>query len=284
MSEFNFDKLKGIDIPDSWVSGALEVPKTSQTPPIIKRFPKTLAFVATLVIVCSLSVTLFIFTQKDNIQPTSNTTTPTSQTEANTTQEPHNTESNEDPTNNSISSESSEPTLEPEETQVEKTESTQTQTEKPTSTQAQEETKKPTQIPSQKPTQKPSQKPTQKPTLPPNPTELPLAPDSPSEPAIEEPSEVINTYYISVMAEFPKSLVTDSGKIYCKVSDSSGRLLGNQNLYANEHLTELSFIPYACARYYPYRYNLITKSGYYTFCFYNSDGVSVFNTTVYLTY
>ncbi len=100
MSEFNFNKLKNHEIPDSWISGALNVPpEKEKTPLIFSKAPKMLAFAATFVVVCALSVTLFIFTQKGAVLPTSNETQNTIETAIETKTQ---TEETEDPAVNAV--------------------------------------------------------------------------------------------------------------------------------------------------------------------------------------
>lgn len=168
MSEFNFDKLKNHEIPDSWVSGALNVPPKDEKPPIVfAKFSKTLAFVATFAVVCALSVTLFIFTQKGDTllphTPTQSTVetalpthTPTDSTESNSSTN----ESETTPTN-------------PTEPQTDST------------TESSEDLEEETTVETSKPTQRPSDSsttPNSKPSKPSSPT---VAPDS----STEEPED-----------------------------------------------------------------------------------------------
>ncbi len=100
MSEFNFNKLKNHEIPDSWISGALNVPpEKEKTPFIFRKTPQMIAFAATFVVVCALSVTLFIFTQKGAVLPTSNETQNTIETAIETKTQ---TEETDDPAANEV--------------------------------------------------------------------------------------------------------------------------------------------------------------------------------------
>ena len=61
-------------------------------------------------------------------------------------------------------------------------------------------------------------------------------------------------------------------------------MLGDPDVFSDEHLTELTFYSYYIANYYPYRYSLICKSGNYTFVFYNSNGEVAREVTKYMKF
>ncbi len=269
MKKVNFNSLDNIEIPDSWADKAVLIlqhaPKKS--PLMFFRFSRALVAVTSLVLVCAVGLIVYFFTQSDSVTPMA------SQNNINMTdslQETTCTDTNQSVTNSEVSKSTSEYNVD---------ETIADNTSEPSEKSTESVTK-----PTQKPTQKPTSLPVTKPTdiIPTDsPSEPPLSPN-PSEAPSKAPSEDVDEFNIYVMAQFRKDLVLDDGKIYCRVYDSKGYLLGNKNLYVNSHLTELSFIPYGCAKYYPYRYNLITKSDRYTFIFYNRAGETVYTTTSYL--
>ena len=69
MSEFNFDNMKNVDIPDSWIEGALKVPKDTIHPTPFLKYSKIIAFAASIVLVCSISVALFFVTNDNPVVP-----------------------------------------------------------------------------------------------------------------------------------------------------------------------------------------------------------------------
>lgn len=270
MNDFNFDKMKEFVTPDEWAKKAKEIPVTTETktPFFVFRYARAFAVVMSLLFVVVLSVVFFAFKPEQNILPIATSTNTSEETALKT--------ENTDSTNNTKETEKESETdknliIEPEESKQETESNTSEKpTQKPTSaTEKIEPSEKPSE--SQPQTQKPTENPTQTPS-----TE-PIIP-VPSEP----PSEVINKYDTYIYASIYKHLVLEDEKIFCRVYDENGVLLGDPDLYSQEHLTELSFSTYYVARYYPYRHSLITKTGFYTFVFYNSEGAIAGEITRYL--
>lgn len=68
MRDKNFDSIKNFNVPENWVENALNIPQTEKKSPVaFIKFSRTLSAVASLVLVCALSVAVFFYTQKDDI-------------------------------------------------------------------------------------------------------------------------------------------------------------------------------------------------------------------------
>ncbi|MBR2715798.1 MAG: hypothetical protein IKB73_06320 [Ruminococcus sp.] len=64
MRDFNFDKIKNIEIPDTWVNGAVNVPKKPATTFIV--FKKVLPMVASFILVFTLSFVVYHMLKDDS--------------------------------------------------------------------------------------------------------------------------------------------------------------------------------------------------------------------------
>ena len=68
MRDKNFDSIKNFNVPENWVENALNIPQTEKKSPVaFIKISRTLSAVASLVLVCALSVAVFFYTQKDDI-------------------------------------------------------------------------------------------------------------------------------------------------------------------------------------------------------------------------
>ena len=94
MSEFNFDSMKNIDIPESWVDSALNVEKQPKSPIPFLKYSKIIAFAASIVLVCSLSVALFFITNSNEAVP------PVKNDETNFTSQVHQSSEKDESTEN----------------------------------------------------------------------------------------------------------------------------------------------------------------------------------------
>ena len=262
MKKVNFNNLENMQIPDLWADKALTIP-TNQAKTVtlfFARWSRVALAVMSITLVCVIGVLVFFFSQNENVAPKK----PHNQNE---TASMSNTNEATDPNMDSKSenlTETGEIVAQPQE----QTQVLTTPTEKQTQAQT-HPTEKETQ--SVNPTEKPTDPSVVVPTQPTT-TET-TQPTDPVEEPTQAPSDNVDKWNMFVSAQFPKKLVLSDMKIYCRVYDSSNVMLGNSNLYDNSHLTQLWFIPWAKAEYYPYRHNLITKADTYTFVFYNSDGV-----------
>ena len=80
--------------------------------------------------------------------------------------------------------------------------------------------------------------------------------------------------------------LAEDRKVYCKIySEDEGRFLGDPDLFSDEHLTEYEFIndTYCEYRYYPIHLGVLTKNGVYTSYFYNSSGEIFYTNSFFFT-
>lgn len=311
MSDKRFSSIENYEVPQVWIDNALSIPTSDRKKAIVWfDFRKTLATAATFVLVCTLSLLVFFFTKDGSIVQV-NPNVPTTVTE--TVEMTDNKNENKLPTDSAVNNgatqetEGSEQTAQttpsttaPTQTEVQKPsapEPTSPVPQQPTSAPEKvEPTQKPieTQPPTQAPTAEPTEPPTDKPPVEPSdapieptypPTDEPVAPIDPVEPSelptdapTQPPTQYVpqkEDYYIHT--RFSTDLLVGNGTIYCKVVDSGGNLVGDPDLYSNEHLVEINRIyeSYTFVRYYPYVNDVITKADVYSFYFYNEDGVIV---------
>lgn len=274
MNDKNFDSIHKFEVPKDWVDNVLNIAKVQneKSPIPFIRFSRTIAAVAVILIVCGLSVSLFLITNDEAIPPVS-TREETDSENSQVTKEPTKTDS-KDETKDSQGS-----FIEPTEhtTHENSTKGQESETKLPG-----KPTSKPTKVPNEsdiitEPTQGTTDKPPyEEPTENPEPWEPPVTPH-PSETTVPPTQKVPQKEDVYIHVRFSTELLVGSGKIYCKVVDSSGNLIGDPNLYSSEHLAEINRIHdgYTFVRYYPYVKNLITKRDVYSFYFYNEDGVIV---------
>ncbi len=306
MRDKNFDSIKNFNVPENWVENALNIPQSERKSPVaFIKFSRTLSAVASLVLVCALSVAVFFYTQKNDIVvPENNVVESESATQAtksstsdSSTQGSSNVEKPTDkhsvilpdgfirptgviniPTNGEI---------------IKPTEHT-----KPS-------------IPSQRPTYpnvEPSEattEPENPPTVNPQPSEpitpptyplptdpepscpLPTAPNPTSKPVIPTESDTVAPTYNPIETECPtepaagnecrvmisKEDIVGSGNIYCAVVRKDDGSSTNPEKHLAIKVIEYSdSVMYV---YFPDDYNQIKKTGYYLCYFYNEDGTLV---------
>ncbi len=59
MKEYNFDSLKNLKAPESWIENAVNIPTQNKKAPVTYlKFSRTLAYVACFVLICAISITL----------------------------------------------------------------------------------------------------------------------------------------------------------------------------------------------------------------------------------
>lgn len=270
MNDFNFDKMKGFNTPDEWAEKAKDIPKKYKNPTPIIFFTDSRSFaaVASLVLVCCLSVLFFIFKPDYNILPVAPSATLSSETESleptDTTYKSTNPQKtdeyvNTEPTENQQSTENStteSPTQKPT-SSTEQTDSTQKPTDSRPTTKPPE---KPTnsQPPTVKPTEKPNQEPTSKPT------------QNPTTGVVGDPDPVIcyGSYSLS------NSWEVNSVDVFCKLYDSNGNLVGDKDLYSYQHEASIDSMNSSMAyvSYEPASKGLFLPKGQYSFYFYNDFG------------
>lgn len=232
MSEFNFDRMKNVYIPESFVNGALNVPTVETSPVFFFRYSKTLAFVASIVLVCILGVALFFITDKNTAIPSVKIT----ETECETTAPiVENTTFSADATKTQKPSEKPAKSTS---TETEKSETITKETVKET-----EKKEDPTEIvgsldgkPETDATEN-EEKPT-KPTTPTSPVEPPEDEVPPDGPVVEIEQSYVSSYHSGIItAKVHKSQMSDS--FYCRIYDSSGKLLGGENLHSYSKRAEI---------------------------------------------
>lgn len=256
--------MKNFNTPDEWVEKAREIPERfkKSTPFLFFPTSRSFAAIASLVLVCSISVLFFLLKPDDGILPVAPNATLSYETE------------NYEPTDSTY--ETGKPQNLDEYVNTEPTESQQNSknptavspTQKPTnSTEQSESTQKPTdsrpttkppekptesQSPTDKPTEKPMQEPTQKPTA--NTTLNPVI--------------CIGSYSLS------NSWEVNSVDVFCKLYDSNGNLMGDKDLYSYQHEATIDSMSSSMAyvSYEPASKGLSLKSGQYSFYFYDYYG------------
>ena len=287
MKKVNFNNLDNIQIPETWTKNALSLPETLENKKKVAffgKFSKNLALVASLVLVCALSVSLFIFTQKGDILNSQKPSQAIESTTVAQTQQPTQSESKissvtetQEETQETESSASTEPT---EETTEKTNAPTTPNTEKPTSS-GDKETTSTENSDSSNPNGGSSNKPNggQTPTQKPTPTVSETAPpeEPPDGPAVE--------FYDKITVEFPSSYLTGNGNVYCQIYDAYGTPLGDSDPYSDSHraLLKLSSSEntacssYITSTYYIDKVGFSLSNGTYRYCFYNENGEPICN-------
>ncbi len=268
MKKVNFNNLDNIEIPDSWADEAIQVQKNPKkdAPLVLFRVSRTLITVASIALVCTLSITLYFFAHKDNILPVNNPTVHIPETVASTNptqKSPNPEESEKDYAAKSTSSIFENPTLEPQENVSETSNSTE------------KETVKPTQSPSSKPTQKPTS-PTDKPTTP---TQEPPTDE------IEDGPPVIPEDMNICTGSFDEKLLLGYDKVFCSISSDSD--------YTVDELPEVSAMHeativsrhegYISVSFSPVESGIVNKTDLYNYYFYNINGDIIYTGQIYIT-
>lgn len=78
--------------------------------------------------------------------------------------------------------------------------------------------------------------------------------------------------------DFSPELLTGRGRVYCRLYDGENRLLGDKNLFSNEHAAKSFIISSGMVHgtYDPAEAGLSLSPDKYTFYFYNEDGTDIF--------
>ena len=299
MNNKNFENLNNIEVPQSWIENAINIPNVvpKKKPLVFPRINRYLAAVACLVLVCTVSLVIVLNIDR-NIVPVkpivsdknkddNNQTEPTNEgivppTVPDNSNEPT-TESTSEPTN---SEGDIIPTEKP-------TEGTVTEPTEPT--ESTDPSDKPSQVP-EEPTEapEPSAPPTETPVYPPtsppwdDPTEEPQAPgfegESPLYPSSGNPPSGSNVFVQIEVSKIPGYTTSGEIRLYCKVYDPDKELLGNSNTFHPKNLVTIYKLKNGVA-YGAYsivnNYNL-TKHGRYTARFYNQNGIHI--ATAYYNY
>ena len=292
----NFNSISQFSVPQEWIDGALSVPQNRKRkkPVVFVKFSRTFAAVISLVIVCSISMLLFFLTEDNAVPPIKEPDSTTSVTDVenngDATVTPDavikptlagsenlpNGESDTSPSQGSSSAKPTQPTVEPTEAPSEGSLLPIKPTEQPPTYAPDVPTEVPTDAPTEEPTSRPTVAPTDEPTPPPweEPTDAPT----------EEPTESIDFYNIGIHRRVDTTQLTGSNKVYCKLYDPYGSLMGDSNLFASSHLAikGITDPSVTVVHYYPYRNMDITISGSYAYVFYNESGEELAKGSIYL--
>lgn len=258
MSKPDFDFSKYFEVPDEWIESALNIPNAVNTRPKVLPIRRYVA-AASIVLVVALGISVFfLFGNKkpipvkpDNsgiaVQSASESVTASDIGGAESTQPP--SDAKIQPATGSRKDRSTIPTHSTQPSQA--VVSTLPHT---TENSATHPYMSPTTEPPQSdPTDAPQHQPTHKPgtPAPPSPTQPKVAPTSP--PATSAPATVFPTEEQKKTGNIriPSSSIEmtvaadEEIRLYCRVYDSQGRILGDSNLYAPSHLVDISLVPSA---------------------------------------
>ncbi len=306
----NFNSISQFSVPQEWIDGALSVPQAEKRkkPVVFVKFSRTFAAVASLVIVCSISLLLFFLTEENAVPPirepesTFEVTDTTDDNQSENSTDPGviikptlengetlpNGDNNIRPSQDPSSVKPTKPSISPPEKPSEGPPLPTEPTEQPPTIAPDVPTEVPTDAPTEKPTSRPTSAPTEEPTD--APTDAPWDPQPPwVEPTAaptESPTEPSIDYdNIGIHRRVDTSKLTGSGKVYCKLYSPSGSLIGDSNLFASSHLAikGITDPSVTLVYYYPYRHMDITTSGSYTFVFYNESGEELGRGSIYLS-
>ncbi|MBQ8860254.1 MAG: hypothetical protein IJ015_02825 [Ruminococcus sp.] len=315
MNKKNFNSISQFSVPQNWIDDALSIPsdRDKKKPIPFVKFSRTFAAVACLVLVCCVSLLLFFMTDdgaKPPVKETQNTSFSDVVTEETSDLVSLQNSDNTEESTSSIDSSNIEPT---EENYGDNSSQGIKPSVKPTTKPVVGPTVKPTGDSTIEPSEKPVIKPTEdtedKPVIPttrppmkpndPQPSEDESSEDSSYEdpeiptskpinpqPSVDVPSEDPSSEDPQIPTDVNVSFSVDKlgGKfeIYCKILDSRGNLIGDTDLYSREHNASMNISNGMIYAKYPIYYNLITKSDYYTFVFYNSANPKIETLMVFL--
>lgn len=271
MSEFNFDKLSNLEIPEKWVDNTLNAPKIPQkSTPVFINLKKPMTAVACLMVVCLVGFSLFIFKPDKNILPVD--TEATQSTENSLIISP--TMAQESTTKQNGIKAITEAT---EETHLNNTESKKPIENTSFSTEADETVNEPN---------KPEESPT---AATPEPTENvePSAPDviPPTDNSANDSSNPEYSVGDCLVAISPGYLV-GNGNIYCRIYNSNHEYIGDKNIFSDQHLARF-YSGFGSTYYYyynPIKAGLILEPDTYTYSFYNEHTVPICKAKIVISY
>ena len=268
MSEFNFDKMKNLEIPDTWVDGALNVPPKKKLPVICVNFRRVATAVACLLVVCLVGFIPFIINPDNDILPVATKST--------------------DPTSHTVVDETSD------NTDVSQTEEDQEQTQKPSENMVvniQTETPNPS---TNTEVMEPSESTQASETIIPDssttePTQVDTQATQPSIPEVilptnDSPEDSSGPDFLSgdCIVSVSPSFLVGSGNIYCKIKDESNIHIGDNHLYSQQHVASF-YSGFGSVYYYlysPQKAGLVLEPGTYYYYFYNEHSVPICKATV----
>lgn len=293
MNRLNFDSLENLNVPEEWIEKALVVPDNIQNkkPIDFLKLSRIITSVACVAVVSIVSLSLFFFTKNNAEIPIG---------VKNTTSVTFEWNQDEETSCNNLNTESKDDlsVTEPSEKSIKNTENiTHSSSSRETVSNNTEPTEKSTAITSVEPQDTDSAvrtEPTEtnRVTNPSNnektdpidntkPIETTKATES-VEPSSDSGWNGVLTV-TTCEAEFSSDLITGSGKVYCRLYDSKGNMIGDSNLFSAQHLasSRVDKNGKVFATYYPVSAGLNLNSGRYSFYFYNENGKDISQGYVY---
>ena len=309
MKQFNCDSLKNLPVPEELIEKAVAIPETAaKTPAALPWFRNTklIAAAASVVLVTAIGSTVyFIFGNKNPIPVAEYS--PVTASELQTERSSDGTQLTEAPTapagsdrpdgRQNASSVPTQPATQPavqvlidsrgRQIVVPASSAAPSDASSPATTPAATEPRQvdPTDAPRPTPTQKPVVNPTTapEPTTAPTPTtdpatEKPTAEEEWPDPPVELPTEIWDNptespWTISLTATIPYEIRSQQLPVYCKILRSNGTLVGDPDLFSDQHRASAYFIPkYEKAVYDPIGNGLPLTYGLYTYYFYDGSG------------
>lgn len=278
MNNKNFENLNNIEVPQSWIENAINIPNVvpKKKPLVFPRINRYLAAVACLVLVCTVSLVIVLNIDR-NIVPVkpivsdknkgdNNQTEPTNEGIVPPTVPDNSNEPSTEPTSEPTNSEGDIiPTEKPTEgTDTEPTEPTESTdpSDKPSQvppepTEAPEPSAPPTETPvypptsppSVEPTDEPTDEPTEAPVYPPtsppwdDPTDEPQVPgfegESPLYPSSGNPPSGSNVLVQIDVSKIPGYTTSGEIRLYCKVYDPDNKVLGSYDKFDPKNLVTI---------------------------------------------
>ncbi|MBQ7134015.1 MAG: hypothetical protein IJO20_05915 [Ruminococcus sp.] len=296
MNDKNFDHLKNLKAPESWIENAINIPNTEdkQKPVFFLRYSRSLAAVACLVIVCAISL-IIALNRDDNVLPIepSDKTVTTDATIGDETQiftdaTESVTSENKQPATNSDRENGGAPfegTIDNSDSLNKPTAPSQKPDSDPTSSDTTDVTPtenpviKPTDLPTVKPTKPPTEKPTARPpdSDKPNTPQAPESPGDPYEPPTDGEGEGSSNPHYVFYTSFSTGYLDSSMQIYCSVLDPDGNIVVNYDLATVYSIyNNLAYVSYALPSY------AITNSGRYCCNFYTANGEHICSSIIYV--
>lgn len=288
LSKPEFDFSKYVEVPESWIKNALDIPDSVSEQPEVKPFPRRYLTAASVVLIAVLGVSVyFLYGNKSPIPIVPKSSTPAAEAPSETTfVEAPSAESGTVPDQTEPTQSKEKPSAAPTQpaTQIatdsrgniiitNRTDSTAA----PTTSLTQAATESATQKP--QPIQAPTAKATETASV--TPASEPVIPSS--EPPTQISAPDIRKLTVIVPSDMFHVEICDSENepLYCAVYDNSGRLLGDGDLYSDSHLIEKEPIPSmegeahgtSFLRYYEFEYDANQSPGSaFTYRIYLSDG------------
>ncbi len=87
---------------------------------------------------------------------------------------------------------------------------------------------------------------------------------------------------VACRAVFSSDLLTGSGRVYCRLYNYQGYMIGDKNLFSNQHIADKDFVVNGIvyAVYSPVDSGLSLSSGKYYFYFYNENGKDIYQGSI----